>query len=87
MTEKDTCYLRELRELSCIDDFSRPRNERYLTNFYTSFHNSSVMDVHIPLPHSDVFYVRAALESRFPNKKFTIEEVKQLIKEEYGVDY
>jgi hypothetical protein len=45
------------------------------------------MDVHIPLPHSDVFYVRAALESRFPDKKFTIEQVKQLIKEEYGVDY
>jgi len=87
VTDKDTYYLRVLRELSCLDDFSRPKNERYLNNFYNSFHTSSVTDIHIPIPHSDVFYVRAALESRFPDKNFTIAEVKQLIKEEYGIDY
>lgn len=87
MIDKDTIYLQQLRELSCIDDFKRPSKERFLTNFYTSFYNSSVHDVNISLPHSDVFYIRAALESRFPDRTFTIEEIKQLIKEEFGIDY
>lgn len=87
MIDKDTIYLKQLRELSCIDDFKRPPKERFLTNFYNSFYNSSVSDVHIPLPHSDVFYVRAALEHRFPDKKFTIEEVKKLLQEEFGLSY
>ena len=87
MIEKDSYHHKLLRELSCIDDYKRPPKERFLRNFYTSFFTSSVSDVHIPLPHSDVFYVRAALEARFPDKIFTIEEVKKLLKEEFGVDY
>lgn len=87
MIEKDTYHHRRLRELSCIDDIHRPPKERFLTNFYTSFYSSSVSDVNISLPHSDVFYIRAALEARFPDRKFTIEEVKKLIKEEFGIDY
>ena len=87
MIEKDTYHHRRLRELSYLDDIHRPPEERFLTNFYTSFFTSSVSDVYLPLPHSDVFYVRAALESRFPDRLFTIEEVKELLKEEFGVNY
>lgn len=83
MQQKDTYYDHLLREISSLDDFNRPNSERYLYNFYSGLSNSSSHSI----PHSDLFYVRAALESRFPGRLFTIEEIKQLIKEVYDVDY
>jgi len=84
--QKDTYYDRLLRELSSLEDFNRPQSERYLYNFYSGLSSSS-NSFNRSIPHSDLFYVRAALESRFPGRLFTIEEIKQLIKEVYDVDY
>lgn len=86
MQQKDTYYDRLLRELSALEDFNRPNSERYLYNFYSGLSSSS-NSFNRSIPHSDLFYVRAALESRFPGRLFTIEEIKQLIKEVYDVDY
>jgi hypothetical protein len=36
------------------------------------------------IPHSDVFYCRAALEAKFPDRTFTIEETVKLLEEVYG---
>ena len=37
-------------------------------------------------PDPRLIYCKAALEAKFPDKKFTLEEVKTLIREEYGQD-
>lgn len=86
MQQKDTYYDRLLRELSSLEDFNRPQSERYLYNFYAVLSSSSG-SFSRSIPHSDLFYIRAALESRFPGRLFTIEEITQLIKEVYDVDY
>lgn len=69
-----------------MDDYKRPPKERYLNAFYASL-SDSCRDPSRVLPHSDLFYVRAALEAQFPDRKFTIKEIKELIVEIYGVEY
>ena len=54
--------------------------------FYGSLTDAS-SDPSRVLPHSDLFYVRAALEAKFPGRLFTMQEIKELILEIYGVDY
>jgi hypothetical protein len=83
---KDSTYLDELRKLSSVPDFHRPPSERFLNAFYGSVTDAST-DPSRVLPHSDLFYVRAALEAKFPDRLFTMQEIKELILEIYGVTY
>tara|TARA_R110000803_G_scaffold94909_1_gene162666 strand:+ start:273 stop:590 length:318 start_codon:yes stop_codon:yes gene_type:complete len=87
---KDTPHERFLREISCTDDYERPSNERYLNNFYTSVGasiNTRAVSSSRTIPHSDMFYIRAALEAKFPDRKFTIKEIKELVLEVYNKKY
>jgi len=70
-----------------IDDVDRrrPESEWYLDNYIKKLllgHSPNVQAV----PHSDMFYIRAALEAQFPDRLFTMQEIKTLLKEELGVD-
>ena len=47
--------------------------DNVLEEFYSHLVNGTLKDLHIP--HSDVFYVRNALEMRY-NRKFTLQEVE-----------
>lgn len=70
-----------------IDDVDRrrPSTEWYLDNYI-----KTLLLGHAPnlqtIPHSDMFYIRAALEAKFPDRLFTMQEIKILLKEELGVD-
>ena len=86
LIHKDTYYQQYLRTLVSVSDLVRPPNERFLELFYASLCDSKVPSGRV-LPHSSVYYCRAALEERFPDRKFTIEETKELIKEIYDVSY
>jgi len=83
---KDSYTQKVIRELSTIDDFHRPASERFLNAFYASVAGKH-KDPNTYLPHSDLFYCRAALEDKFPDRKFTIAEIEELIYEIYGVRY
>lgn len=82
----DTYYQQYLRTLVSVQDLVRPPKERFLELFYASLSDDKAPSSRV-LPHSDVYYCRAALEERFPDQKFTIQETKDLIKEIYGVSY
>lgn len=84
--KKDNTYQRELRELSLLPDRDRPTSERFLEQFYASLSDDKPPTNRV-LPHSDLFYCRAALEAQFPDRKFTIDEIKELISEVYDIDY
>lgn len=40
----------------------------------------------VHIPHSDVYYARAALEDAFPDLEFSTEQVEELLTDEYGWD-
>jgi hypothetical protein len=86
LPSSDSLYLQELRRLASVPDFDRPASERFLNAFYASVSDSRG-DPSRVLPHSDLFYVRAALEARFPDRLFTMNEIRELILEIYGVEY
>ena len=86
LIHKDSTYEQKLRTLASLPDIDRVPEDRCLERFYASLSDDKAPSSRV-LPHSDVFYCRAALESRFPDKKFTIAEVKQLLLEEYGITY
>ena len=50
-----------------------------LEDFYRAIQNNSLDGLHIP--HSDVFYVRAALESR-TGKRYTLKLIETAMKQE-----
>ena len=83
---KDTYYEKYLRMMVTVADLVRPPHERFLELFYASLSDDIAPRSRV-LPHSDVFYCRAALEAKFPDRTFTIEETKELIKEVYDVSY
>lgn len=83
---KETEYERKLREYATLPDPKRPKEDHYLEYFYNTMYRRSTPDQSV-LPHSDVFYVREALEAKFPDRIFTIKEVKALIKEIYNKSY
>jgi len=83
---KETDYERQLREYATLPDLKRPKQDHYLEYFYKSLYTRSVPS-QSTLPHSDLFYVREALEAKFPDRVFTIKEVKALIKEIYNKNY
>jgi len=86
LINKDTYYQQQLRTISSLPDPDRPKEERFLELFYASLCDDRAPASRV-IPHSDLLYVRAALESQFPDRKFTIKEICALIKEVYDVDY
>ena len=50
-----------------------------LTAFYNAIKNNTLDKLHIP--HSDVFYVRQAVEAHY-GRKFTLKEVEDAMKAE-----
>ena len=53
--------------------------ENMLEAFYHAIHTNTLNRLHIP--HSSVFYVRAAIEAK-TGKRFTLEHVERIMKEE-----
>ena len=86
MINKDSYHQKLLRDLSSVHDFHRPPQEHFLKLLYSSLSDARG-DPSTYLPHSDIFYCRAALEAKFPDRQFTIAEVEELIYEIYGVKY
>lgn len=77
---------RKLREFSTLPDPRRPATEHYLEYFYNYLSLEKTPDMNV-LPHSDLFYIRAALEAKFPDRIFTIEEVRGLVDLEFNTQY
>ena len=53
--------------------------DNILDAFYNAIHNNTLHKIHIP--HSSVFYVRAAIEAR-TGKRFTLKHVENAMKAE-----
>jgi hypothetical protein len=89
MAKTDTREVQVLRALSSGLDLKRPKEDRLLENYFqilmSGDYNKHLIFSY--LPHSDLIYCRAALEAKFPDRIFSLAEVKQLILEEYGVKY
>jgi hypothetical protein len=51
--------------------------DNILSAFYDAIRNDSLDQLHIP--HSDVFYVRKALEAQF-NRPFTLKETEHVMR-------
>ena len=79
-------YERKMREFSTLPDPKRPSTERYIEYFYDCIAHDKTPDTSV-IPHSDLFYIRAALEDKFPDRVFTIEEVRTLVDQELGIEY
>lgn len=77
---------RKIREYSTLPDPRRPSTEHYMEYFYNYIALEKTPDMDV-LPHSDLFYIRAALEDKFPDRLFTIEEVRGLVDQEFGIQY
>ena len=54
-----------------------------LDAFYNAIHNNTLHKIHIP--HSSVFYARAAIEARY-GKRFTLKHVENAMKHEGMLD-
>ena len=52
--------------------------DNVLESFYEAIHNNSLDRLHIP--HSDVFYVRTALDAKFYPRTFTLKETEDYMK-------
>lgn len=53
----------------------------YLELFISFVQKDEYFNYHI-FPHSQYFYIRALLQREFPNKKFTIRQIREIIAEE-----
>ena len=53
--------------------------DNILDAFYNAIHNNTLHKIHIP--HSSVFYARAAIEARY-GKRFTLKHVENAMKHE-----
>jgi len=58
--------------------------DNVLSAFYEAIRTNTLDRLHIP--HSDVFYVRKALETKFSPRKFTLEETENYMKLEGWTD-
>ena len=58
--------------------------DNVLSAFYEAIRTNTLDRLHIP--HSDVFYVRKALETKFSPRKFTLEETENYMKLEGWAD-
>ena len=52
--------------------------DNVLEAFYSAIHNNSLDRLHIP--HSDVYYVRTALDAKFHPRTFTLKETEDYMK-------
>jgi len=77
---------RKLREFSTLPDPTRPKSEHFIEYFYEYMYTGKTPDMNM-LPHSDLMYIRAALEDKFPDRKFTMEEIRTLVDQEFGIQY
>ena len=57
--------------------------DNILDAFYNAIHNNTLHKIHIP--HSSVFYARAAIEARYGNR-FTLKHVENAMKHEGMLD-
>mgnify|MGYP001164013260 FL=1 len=57
--------------------------DNILDAFYNAIHNNTLHKIHIP--HSSVFYARAAIEARY-GKRFTLKHVENAMKHEGMLD-
>ena len=57
--------------------------DNILDSFYNAIHNNTLHKIHIP--HSSVFYARAAIEARY-GKRFTLKHVENAMKHEGMLD-
>ena len=74
---------RKLREYATLPDPKRPEQERYLEIVYTQIANNKIPKLS-KIPHSDLFYIRAALENQFSDRKFTMDEIRTLLDQEFS---
>ena len=58
--------------------------DNVLDAFYAAIRNNTLDRLHIP--HSDVFYVRKALEARFAPRKFSLKETEEYMRLEGWTD-
>ena len=58
--------------------------DNVLDAFYAAIRNNTLDRLHIP--HSDVFYVRKALEARFAPRKFSLRETEEYMRLEGWTD-
>ena len=58
--------------------------DNVLEEFYRHVLDGNIESLHIP--HSDVFYVRNALETRFAPRKFTLKETEDYMRLEGWTD-
>ena len=86
MSYKETEHERKIREYSSLPDPRRPKSEHFIEYFYEYLYTEKAPDMNM-LPHSDLLYIRAALEDRFPDRTFTMEEVRGLVDQEFGIQY
>ena len=49
---------------------------------YDCIRNSVPLEGNVQIPHSDVFFVREALENRFTDRTFTLQEVEEYMRTE-----
>jgi len=86
MNYKENAYERKLREFATLPDPRRPKSEHYIEYFYEYLYTGKTPDMNM-LPHSDLFYIREALEAKFPDRTFTMEEIRTLVDQEFGIQY
>jgi len=58
--------------------------DNVLSAFYEAIRTNTLDRLHVP--HSDVFYVRSALETKFSPRKFTLKETEDYMKLEGWTD-
>lgn len=56
------------------------RDEFVLEDFYQAVQAGRLDSVHVP--HSDVFFVKAAMQDRLPDVKFTLEDIERAMRAE-----
>jgi hypothetical protein len=54
------------------------RDNYVLEDFYQAVQSGRLDSVHVP--HSDVFFVKAAMENKLPHIKFTLEDIERAMR-------
>jgi hypothetical protein len=54
------------------------RDNYVLEDFYQAVQSGRLDSVHVP--HSDVFFVKAAMEDKLPHMKFTLEDIERAMR-------
>jgi len=81
---RDTALEQRLRIQYTGIDTRRPSKDHIAENYFAACAAQEIPRTAY-LPHSSLVYCRAALEAKFPDRIFSLDEVRTLIKEVYGV--